>query len=386
MAYYDDNVNEIHGTDLRPMYRLKNDNIKVSVTEIKSSKTPSEVLKKIAEAEKETILKRERNFNEGVNFYENFQKVDIELIEDTPPGWNLFDKPKETEIAELMRSVENVGLLEPVYLTLDPGGTYTVICGRLRLLAFIGLYQETGLLKYKFIPSYVIDSTSVDEFFLRSMIIESNIRFRSISKFNMIQSLIQNYEIMKKMKLYRSESNVAKEIARILHMSESNVFNLLRVKKLCDPALTLLYEERITLKAALYLTKVSKETQENILEKFGVDGVNKIYKLKLITKEGNISLEKLEEKIDELKSYTPPKTKIILEVSREFVNPLLEYLLNFKKEQINPFANKHTRGVTTSAFRVRYDAEAMNLYAKQNIIDEITLKKLIAKLSYEKIG
>ncbi|MCL2321307.1 MAG: hypothetical protein FWC47_04285, partial [Oscillospiraceae bacterium] len=123
-----------------------------------------------------------------------------------------------------------------------------------------------------------------------------------------------------------------------------------------------------------------------ILEKFGVNGVNKIYKLKLITAEGNISLEQLEEKIDELKNFTPPKTKITIEVQREFVNPLLEYLLNFKKDNINPYANKYTRGVTTSAFRVRYDIDAMEDYAKQNVIDKITLRKLVSKLSYEKIG
>ncbi|MCL2323171.1 MAG: hypothetical protein FWC47_13850, partial [Oscillospiraceae bacterium] len=161
---------------------------------------------------------------------------------------------------------------------------------------------------------------------------------------------------------------------------------LLRVKKLCDPGLTLLYEERISVKAALYLTKVSKETQINILERFGVNGVNKIYKLKLLTSEGDISLEQLEEKIEELENYTPPKTKIIIEVQREFVNPLLEYLLSFKKDKINPFANKYTRGVTTSAFKVRYDIDAMEAYAEQNIIDEITLKKLVSKLSYEEIG
>jgi len=203
---------------------------------------------------------------------------------------------------------------------------------------------------------------------------------------NLIQSLITIYEVMQRCKNFRRESNVAVEVAKTFEVSETTVFNYIKVRDLCEEALTLLYEDRLKLKAALYLARVSKETQKNILEKFGTAGVNKVYKLKLITKEGNISLEKLEEKIEELETYTPPKTKIILEIDRRFVNPLLEYLLNFKKEQVNPFANKYTRGVTTSIFRVRYDAEAMGLYAKQNIIDEITLKKLISKLSYEKIG
>ncbi|MCL2322579.1 MAG: ParB N-terminal domain-containing protein [Oscillospiraceae bacterium] len=374
----------IYGTDLRPTYRLKNDDIIVTTTEVKVNHSPEEV-KKWAAREKESIIKREKNFAEGVNFYENFERVDIETITDTPIGWNLFEV-KEADVAELMRSIDAIGLLDPIYVTREPDGTHTVICGRLRLLAFISLYELNFEERYKFIPAYVINSTEVDELFLRSMIIESNIKFRSISKFNMIQSLIQNYEIMKLVKNYRNESNLAAELSKVFDMSESSIFNFLRVKKLCDPGLTLLYEGRITLKSALYLTKVSKETQINILERFGVKGVNTIYKLKLITKEGNISLEELDAKIKELENYSPPKTKITIEVDKRFIGSLLEYILNFKKDKINPFANDYTRGNTSSLFKFKYDEDAMEIYAKQNLIDEKTLRKLASNLSYEKIA
>ncbi|MCL2320543.1 MAG: ParB/RepB/Spo0J family partition protein [Oscillospiraceae bacterium] len=376
---------DTYGTDLRPMVYLKNDDIKITETKIDIGSTPDD-LKKWAAHERNATLMREKNFKDGANYFDTLQKLDIELIQDVPSGWNLFDPPKKHELADLIRSIASVGLIYPIYVLQHTSGVYSVICGRSRLLAFTNLFQATGLDKYRFIPSYIIKESETDELFVRTMIIESNLRFRSISKLNLIQSLITIYEVMQKNKVFRGESNVAVEVAKTFEVSETTVFNYLKVRGLCEEALTLLYEDRLKLKAALYLTKVSKETQKNILEKFGTAGVNKVYKLKLITKEGNISLEELEEKIEELKTYTPSKTKIILEVDRRFVNPLLEYLLNFKKEHINPFANKNTRGVTTSVFRVRYDAEAMGLYVKQNIIDEITLKKLVSKLSYEKIG
>ncbi|MCL2322692.1 MAG: hypothetical protein FWC47_11400, partial [Oscillospiraceae bacterium] len=89
------NDNVLYGTDLRPTYRLKNDEFKVTNTEIKIKHSPEEI-RKWAEVERIAIQKREKNFADGMNFYENFEKVDIELIDDTPAGWNLFDEPKES--------------------------------------------------------------------------------------------------------------------------------------------------------------------------------------------------------------------------------------------------------------------------------------------------
>ena len=91
-----------YGTDLVPNYRLKNDVIKVTRTEVFLNHS-DEYLEKETKAERDAILKRERNFADGVNFYENFEMVDISLIDDTPDGWNLFDKPRETEVAQDFR-------------------------------------------------------------------------------------------------------------------------------------------------------------------------------------------------------------------------------------------------------------------------------------------
>ena len=376
MEFIEDGV---YGTDLRPRYYLKNDTIKITETSIDIGEPSPESLKRWAEFERKTILLREKNFNEGCNFYENLQNLDIGLIGDLPSGWNLFDKPKEHELVDLMRSIRTVGLIYPIYVLLHSSGSYSVICGKCRLVAYINLFRSTGELKYKHIPAYVINEDDVDELFIRTMIIESNLRYRTISKSNMIQSVITTYEIMKKAKIYRNEKNVGTELSELFEISESTVFNFVKVRHLCDQALTLLYEDRISLKAALYLTKVSKETQVNILERFGIKGVNAIFKLKLITSEGDISVEKLNERIDSLKKFTPPTTKITIELRREFVNKLLECLMEFKDSDIQPFANFYTKGNTSTVFKVRCDKEAMDYYIKENVIDENIYKRLISK-------
>ena len=373
-----DQIKDVDGTDLRPNYRLQNDSVKITEQKIKLPPPSEEELRINAEFERKTILKREKSFKDGVCFYDNFQRLDIELIQDVPAGWNLFDPPKPQELADLVRSIETVGLIHPIYVMVNSYGYYNVICGKSRLLAFLNLYQTTGLEKYKFIPSYVINAEEVDELFLRTMIIESNLNFKTISKFNLIQSLITHYEIMKRAKLYRNEANIAEEIAKTFEVSQTSVFNYMKVKNLCNEALTLLYEDRIKLKAAIYLARVSKETQRNILERFGIKGVNTIFKLKLITSEGDISIEKLDDDIKYLETFTPPKTRLTIEVSREFLAQLIDCLTRFKEESIIPFACKNTKGKTCDLFKARFNSEDMEHYFKEKVVDEKIYEKLIS--------
>ena len=70
---------------------------------------------------------------------------------------------------------------------------------------------------------------------------------------------------------------------------------------------------------------------------------------------------------------------------REFVNPFLEHLLAFKKGDISKFANNYTRGNTYKLFKVKYNQEDIVHYIKENIVDEMILKKLNTKNTIEKI-
>ena len=126
------------GEDLRPDYRFKNDPIKITEEEIQLNHS-SETLKKWAEEERNILIRREKVINEKPEFFNNLQKVDIDIIHDDFAPWNLFEWPTDMEEVDLARSIENVGLLNPIYVTLDKNGRYNVIIGRCRLLAFCNL-------------------------------------------------------------------------------------------------------------------------------------------------------------------------------------------------------------------------------------------------------
>ncbi len=368
------------GLDLFPNYSLEN--YKVTKVEVDIGESPEDLRQRMEE-ERKTIIKRNNNFNEGVDLHKNLKKIDIELINDIPEGWSPFDPISDIGLLDLARSIDNVGLIYPIYVMVDKLGAYSVIIGRCRLLAYIKLFEETNNPKYKFIPSYIIDMNEVDELFLRTMVIESNIGFRSISKSNLIKSLIINYEAMKMAKEFRNEKNVAMELAKTYNMSTSSIFNFLKARDLCNEALTLLFDEKIPLKSAIYLARVPKEMQLNILRRYGIEGVKVFFRLKLLTTEGNLSIEKLDEKIKLVENITPHKTRITVELHRELVNPFLEYLNGFVKEKASRFAGLVSQGKFKYVFKVKYDEETMGLYADKNIIDKNLLKKLNSKTCAE---
>ena len=327
--------------------------------------------------ERDVLIRRSKIFNEKPEYFRDVQMIDIDIINDDFAPWNLFEWPSKMEQVDLIRSIENIGLIYPIYVTVSKDGRYNVIIGRCRLLAFCDIYQKTGGLdKYRYIPCYVIPFEEVDELFIRSMMIESNICFRKISKGNMVRALLENYEIMKKVKKYRNESNIGMELSKQFQISESTVFNYLKVKSLCEPAQTLLYDDEISMQVATYLTKVPKDKQEKILEACGKEGVKAIFRLKLLTRDENITIEQLQREINRVNSLMPEKTRIAIEVSKVLLNPLMQHLLNFKRNEAAAQASR-MRGKFDNVFNVRFNEKDLVYY--KGMIDEIVLKKLTSK-------
>ena len=366
-----------YGEDLRPKIKLENVACEdIDVSSVRSNITP-EIADRIAEAQRKKEILKTTSVNEKPNFYDNLQMIPTSIIEDIPDGWNLFDTPSDAEIMDLMRSIDSVGLINPIHVMLNSSGVYCVIIGRFRLLAYMNLLNITKNKIYEKVPAYVINEDDVDELYIRNMIFESNFKFRSISKFNLIQTMIQNYNVMRRTKEYRNQLNVAMELSKQFEVAESTIFDYLKIRKLCDTGLYHLYNGNINLKAACYLTRVSKELQEDIIREFGVESVNAIFRLKLLVTDEKITLEKLKKQIEVVNNMTPNKTRLTIEVQRELLSALIELLLQFKRFEAASQAGK-MRGKFKNVFNFKCNMEDMKFYLEKGTINEISLKKLLA--------
>ena len=325
----------------------------------------------------ELIKRRAKTVNEKPCYHGTLQMIDVEIIQDNYGSWNLFDLPDEMEQYDLMRSIESVGLINPIYCTVDNAGNYSVIIGRVRVIAYCNLYEKYGKdIKYKYIPSYVIPFDEIDELYLRSLIIESNICFRKISKFNMIRALIENYQIMKEMKQFRREKNVGMEIAKMFHISEATTFNFLKIQELCNKGLALLYDEKISLQVATYLTKVPMEMQEKIIDSYGVEGMKAIHKMKLLTNKQDITMEDLEKLLKKVENIEPYTTTITIKICQYILDAFLKHLLSFKEKEATRQAEL-VGGRFSNVFKIRFKEGHMEEYLKAGRIDKATLDKLV---------
>ncbi|MCL2322772.1 MAG: ParB/RepB/Spo0J family partition protein [Oscillospiraceae bacterium] len=365
----------IIGEDLRPNYRLKTDRTRILAEEIPLNHSP-EFIEEMRKHDTDVLLRRSKIFNEKPEFFNEVKKIDIDIINDDFAPWNLFEWPSKMEQVDLIRSIENTGLIYPIYVTVDKFGRYNVIIGRCRLLAYCNIYQKKFLEEYRYIPCYVIPFEEVDELFIRSMMIESNISFRKISKGNMVRALLENYEIMKKTKIYRNSKNIGMELSKQFKICESTVFNYLKVRSLCEPAQTLLYDDEISMQAATYLTKVPKNVQERILETCGKEGVKAIFRLKLLTNKEDITVEQLEKDIKRINEILPQKTKITIEVSKALLSPLMQHLLDFKRDKASAVASR-MHGKFKDVLNVRFNEKDLGYF--KGSIDVIVLKKLMSK-------
>jgi len=338
----------------------------------------AEEMKIRSDREIEILKLRAQSINEKPCFHNNLQMVNVEEIQDSFSDWNHFDLPDQMEQYDLMRSIENVGLLNPIYCTIDKDGRYSVIIGRVRLIAYCNLYEQTGFSdKYKYIPTYVIPLDEIDELQIRTMMIESNICFRKISKFNMIRALIENYQIMKESKKYRNEKNVGMEIAKLFNVSEATTFNFLKTRDLCNTGLALLYDEKITLQIATYLAKVPKETQEKILEVYGVEGVKAIHRLKLLTGKKDITMEDLEKLLKRIEKMEPYMTTISITVCSLLLDTFLKHLLSFKEKCAKVRASVFS-GRFNNVFKTKFNMAQIGYYLEAGKLSEVTINKLLA--------
>ncbi|MCL2321254.1 MAG: ParB N-terminal domain-containing protein [Oscillospiraceae bacterium] len=362
------------GMDIRP--HIPDPRIKSEELIIPRS---AEEIKARAERESEILKLRAQSINEKPCFHNTLQMINVEEIQDSFSDWNHFDLPDQMEQYDMMRSIENVGLLNPIYCTIDRDGRYSVIIGRVRLIAYCNLYEKTGFSdKYKYIPSYVINLDEIDELQIRTMMIESNISFRKISKFNMIRALIENYQLMKECKKFRNEKNVGMEIAKLFNVSEATTFNFLKTRNLCDTGLALLYDEKITLQVATYLAKVTKETQEKILDSYGVDGVKAIHRLKMLTGKKDIKMEDLEKLLKRIEKLEPYMTTISITVCSFLLDAFLKYLLEFKERDAKLRASVFS-GRFNNVFKTKFNRSHMGYYLEAGKLDEVTVKRLLAK-------
>ena len=77
-----------------------------------------------------------------------------------------------------------------------------------------------------------------------------------------------------------------------------------------------------------------------------------------------------------MSSLVPEKTRISIEVCKKLLSPLMQHLLDFKRDEAAKQAGRR-QGKFKDVFNVRFNDKDLGYY--KGMIDEIVLKKLLSK-------
>ncbi|MCF0231600.1 MAG: ParB/RepB/Spo0J family partition protein, partial [Enterococcus sp.] len=217
--------------------------------------------------------------------------VSLDLIEPNP------DQPrtyfKDTEIAELAKSIRKDGLLQPILVRERKNGKYQIIAGERR-------FQACVKAKLSEVPVTIKKATDAEA--MELAMVENIHR----SDLNPIEEAYGYKRIMDKRRITQAE------LAQMLSKGRSTIANSLRLLDLPEDAQQLLYEEKISAGHARALLAVAREADRQKL-------TERLVKEKLSVREVE-NLARLMNMKDEPKS--PKKKKIVPDSYKQVVNTL----------------------------------------------------------------
>ncbi|MCL2323764.1 MAG: hypothetical protein FWC47_16860, partial [Oscillospiraceae bacterium] len=120
-----------------------------------------------------------------------------------------------------------------------------------------------------------------------------------------------------------------------------------------------------------------KETQEKILEVYGVEGVKAIHRLKLLTGKKDITMEDLEKLLKRIEKLEPYMTTISITVCSLLLDTFLKHLLTFKEKYAKLRASVFS-GRFNNVFKTKFNMAQIGYYLEAGKLDEATINKLLA--------
>jgi ParB family chromosome partitioning protein len=234
----------------------------------------------------------------------------IELNKVSVSNANVRTLNRTEGIDELAESIRKYGLLQPVVVYEGAPGTFDLVVGQRRFLAFKQLAKRYD--SYKQIPAMVIPKADKEK--LRIMSLSENIHRVQLNRGDIVEVISF---------LYVKYSKSAKKVARLLGVSVPTVYNYLKVKDAPDEIKRMYVDKQIgrddvrrLMEMAPDKTKMVQIAEEMIKEK--LTGPQKERLPEIHRRNPSISPREL---IREAKTRTY-KEKIIVPLSWELIQAL----------------------------------------------------------------
>lgn len=203
----------------------------------------------------------------------DIQLINIDKLIDANPDWNFFPRISEDKMLEMIFSILENGLFNPIIVWEQPDDKYMILSGHNRTEAYrriINEYRDTTDFNennYNKIPAIVYGETEIDEPKAKEIIIDTNYIQREEDK-RLVPIIIKNrMNIVKNRK--DKKGRTIEIVAEEMGLSKTKIYEDYTIaNKLIDEIKELYYSGEITKKAILRLTWFDKEVQKWIFENY----------------------------------------------------------------------------------------------------------------------
>ena len=240
-----------------------------------------------------------------MNTKKNIVEVDVHLLDPAPLNWNIFPKLSDTKITQLVFSIENSGLFDPIIVWEKENGRYMILSGHNRVAAFQRLLQEySDDDTYVYIPAIIYQKDELTQEQAKEIIIDTNFIQRGDFNPRLRAKILQARKDIYKNQKDKKGRNI-KEIAKELGLKKTAIYEDFTIIEKTIPFFqNLYYEGTISRKSILKIATLSFDLQNIISTKYP----DKITDRKIASINKNITEEDINTLFESSNTFAMDKT------------------------------------------------------------------------------
>lgn len=262
-----------------------------------------------------------KNITTGMDIFQ----LELDKLEDAPNSWNFFLPLNNQKMTELIESIVDNGLLNPI-IVWEKDDSYMILSGHNRVRAFKMLYSQTKDEKYRKIHAYIKKKNDISEDDAKTIIIDTNFVQRQLTTIEKTKSIVMKYHQLGRKRRNSEGMNTALVIAQQYKLSERQVYNYYKLNNLIPEFMDRIDKETLSLKAGLKLASLEQGFQKDLYDLYNeVLDNKKIMNLDIKANEDEI--------INQLESVMPHYTKFSIKVPLELEEEFKSYIDKWMKEK-----------------------------------------------------
>ena len=194
--------------------------------------------------------------------------IDVSLLDNAPPQWNIFPKLSDTKLTYLKLSILNSGLFDPIIVWKKINGRYMILSGHNRVEAFRELLVEYPDNEYTHIKAIIYDTNEIDEEKAQEIIIDTNFIQRGEFSPKLRAKIIQARTNIYKKQTDKKGRRVD-ELAKDLGLKKTTIYEDFQIiERVIKPISEMYYEGIISRAAVLKVPLLDNAMQEMIVSEY----------------------------------------------------------------------------------------------------------------------